>query len=217
MPKLTLLYFDSAFWRAEMCRLALYIGGVPFEDRRFKQRDDFAKLKAAGEFPFGSVPVLYIEEGGTTTCISQSPSIARYCGKVAGLFPNDPIQAAVIDQVLDSCNDCTSTLSASMREADMDKKMQMRSELASTTLPMWLGYYEALLAKSAGSFFGGTRLSVADLAVTGLCGWLVGGSLDGIPKTLLDTTKFPHLCKLVEEVAAHPKVVEWKSKPRSRL
>jgi glutathione S-transferase len=217
MPKLTLLYFDSPFWRAEMCRLVLHIGGVPFEDRRFKQREEFNKMKAAGEFPFGSVPVLHIEEAGRTTCISQSPAIARYCAKLSGLYSHDPVEAAVIDQVLDSCNDCTSTISASMREPDMDTKLQMRAELATTTLPIWLGYYEALLTKSTGSFFAGASLSVADLAVSGLCGWLVGGSLDGIPNTLLDPVKFPCLCKLIEEVSAHPKVKQWKKRTRSRL
>ena len=44
-PKLTLLYFDSAFWRAECCRLALHIGSVPFEDKRFTERDEFTKMK----------------------------------------------------------------------------------------------------------------------------------------------------------------------------
>ena len=44
-----------------MCRLALFIGDVQFTDKRCG-RDEFAALKADGEFPFGSVPVLYVEE-----------------------------------------------------------------------------------------------------------------------------------------------------------
>ena len=46
-----------------------------FEDARFGERDEFTALKESGEFPFGSVPVLYITEGGETTTIAQSPSV----------------------------------------------------------------------------------------------------------------------------------------------
>jgi len=32
--KLTIIYPDVPFWRAEMSRLALFIGGIEFEDFR---------------------------------------------------------------------------------------------------------------------------------------------------------------------------------------
>jgi glutathione S-transferase len=205
-PKLTLVYFDSSFWRAEMCRLALHIGGVEFEDKRCT-REEFQAAKVAGEYPFGSVPVLYVEEGGASTCIAQSPSIARYCGKVAGLYPTDDLGAAVVDQILDSANDCTETLSASMREEDMETRLQMRKDVAATVLPTWLGYYEALLEEADGPFFAGEALTVADLCVAGLLGWLTSGVLDGIPTTLAEP--FPCVTKMLSEVASHPKIQEW--------
>lgn len=205
-PKLTLVYFDSSFWRAEMCRLALHVGGVEFTDKRCT-REEFSAGKAAGEWPFGSVPVLLVEEGNTVTRIAQSPSIARYCGKLAGLYPADDLAAALVDQILDSANDCTATLSASMREADMGKRLEMRKQLATATLPTWLGYYEALLNQADGPFFAGAMLTVADLCVAGLLGWLTGGVLDGIPSSLADP--FPRLRALIGAVSKHPKVQEW--------
>ena len=59
--KLTLFYFDATFWRGEMCRLTLHVGGIPFEDRRFKD-GEFDQMKASGAFPFGSVPILIVED-----------------------------------------------------------------------------------------------------------------------------------------------------------
>ena len=204
-PKLTLVYFDSSFWRAEMCRLALHIGGVQFNDKRCT-REEFQAGKSAGEWPFGSVPVLLVDDGNEVTCIAQSPSIARYCGKIAGLYPTDDLAAAVVDQILDSANDCTATLSASMREADMVRRLEMREQLATITLPTWLGYYETLLGKTDGPFFTGT-LTVADLCIAGLLGWLTSGVLDGIPTSLAEP--FPCLTTLIGAVANHPKVQEW--------
>jgi hypothetical protein len=50
---LKLYYGDMPFWRAEVIRLGLFIGEVPFEDIRDQKRDD---LKAAGKLTFGAVP-----------------------------------------------------------------------------------------------------------------------------------------------------------------
>lgn len=46
-----LYYFNSA-GRAEPIRLALYIGGIDFEDIRLTQ-DQFKSLKTSGFFKFG--------------------------------------------------------------------------------------------------------------------------------------------------------------------
>ena len=112
MAKHTLLYFDFDFWRAEAPRLIMHVGGIEFEDKRFGHREEFAKLKAAGEFPFGSVPVLVIKDSDTTTTIAQSPAIMRYAGKLCGMYPDDPTAAALVDQVIDSANDATAKVMA---------------------------------------------------------------------------------------------------------
>ena len=50
-------------------------------------------------------------------------------------------------------------------------------------------------------------MSVADLAIWRLLGWIISGKLAYIPTTLLDT--FPKLAKLYKRVDSHPKVQEW--------
>ena len=48
--QITLYYFKIPFWRAEVTRLALFIGGIPFNDYRVEgiEIDD---LKATGLLP----------------------------------------------------------------------------------------------------------------------------------------------------------------------
>ncbi|MDH3845144.1 MAG: glutathione S-transferase N-terminal domain-containing protein, partial [Myxococcales bacterium] len=95
MPKLKLTYFDIHGGRAEPARLAMYIGGVDFEDNRisFQQFGD-----ARSGFPFNRVPMLEID--GIE--LSQCNAILRYVGKLAGLSPTDPLQAAFCDEVMDA-------------------------------------------------------------------------------------------------------------------
>ena len=58
--ELRLIYPDIPFWRAETSRLALFIGGIEFEDLR-PSREEIAKMKTDGTFPFGQFPVLQVD------------------------------------------------------------------------------------------------------------------------------------------------------------
>ena len=174
---LRLIYFDFPFWRAEAARIALHIGGVPFEDIR-PGRAEFLAMKNSGELPYGQLPVLDI--GGTR--IAQSLAILRFCGIKSGLYPDDELQAARVDELLDCATQITGLLNASMRSKDAEEKVELRAKLASTSLPRWLGFLENRLE---GEFFVGQRLSIADLVIWRLVGWLTSGVLDGIPRDLL--------------------------------
>ena len=81
--ELRLIYPDIPFWRAEASRLALFFGGIEFEDLR-PSREEIAKMKTDGTFPFGQFPVLQVD--GNT--IAQTGAIARFCGKLSGLYPS---------------------------------------------------------------------------------------------------------------------------------
>ncbi|MGA7181249.1 MAG: glutathione S-transferase N-terminal domain-containing protein [Thiobacillaceae bacterium] len=80
MNKLKLTYFDFSGGRAEPARLALHIGGIPFEDHRFASRD-FAEIRKAT--PLNQVPTLHVN----AVQVTQSDAITRYAGKLAGLYP----------------------------------------------------------------------------------------------------------------------------------
>eukprot|EP00729_Bicosta_minor_P008682 gene8682-1187_t len=91
--KLKLLYGEKNFWRAEAPRLALFIGGVQFDDWR-PTREERAELKAKGILPFGQVPVLFVDDKP----VAQTGGICRFAGKLSGLYPEDLFAAAKVDE-----------------------------------------------------------------------------------------------------------------------
>ena len=175
-----LTYFNFPFWRAETSRLALHMGGIEFEDVRLGG-DDFRAKKAAGDFPYGQVPIWEVDG----KVVAQSVAIAKFCGKLSGLYPKDDDLAALqVDEFLDAAAQITSLVNPSMREKDPEKRTALREELGTKTFPHWLGLLEKRMG--AGDYLVGDTLTVADLAIWRLMGWLTGGVLDGIPKDLLE-------------------------------
>ena len=52
--EITLYYFKIPFWRAEITRLALFLGDIPFNDYRFESHDTDL-LKKDGKLPNGQI------------------------------------------------------------------------------------------------------------------------------------------------------------------
>ena len=202
---LKVYYGDMPFWRAEVVRLALFVGDVPFEDVRDQKRIDLA---AAGKLTFGALPVL--EADGKI--LSQTQAMAVYAAKLAGMHPEDVWDAAKVEECISGCTDVTGTVGATFQTPD-DEKASVRAALiaADGRLTMHLGGLEKICAENGGSGYAvGSTMTVADIAIWRLVGWLSCGVIDGIPATYVSST-FPHLSELVAAVDAHPKVGEWKT------
>ncbi len=175
-PKVT--YFDLAGSRGEEVRLALVIAGVAFEDNRIA-RSDLAALKP--KLPFGSLPTLEIEGRGV---FAQTNAILRLIGRMHGLYPEDPFEAARCDALMDACEDLRQRISPSMRMEDPEEKAAARRRLATEDLPQWARGVERLIGD--GPFAGGERPNVADIKLFMLDRWIASGGLDGIPTDTLD-------------------------------
>ena len=205
--KLKLIYPNIPFWRAEISRLALFFGGIEFEDSRPSQKE-ILKMKSDGTLPFGQLPVLQVD--GKT--IAQTGAIARYCGKLSGLYPSEnQFDAAKVDEVIDLATDITNQMRPAIKEKDPKLKVEMRRELTETILPRWLGFLEKLLKDNGDTgFFVGDSITIADLAAWRLCGWISGGIVDGIPVNIL--VAFPLLFNHQKKINHLPKVLEWNNK-----
>ena len=105
MDKLKLTYFDVSGGRAEPARLALHIGGIPFEDKRFAF-GDFAEVRKTT--PLDQVPTLHVND----VQVTQSDAITRYAGKRAGLYPEDDLQALLCDEVMGALEDINTKIGA---------------------------------------------------------------------------------------------------------
>ena len=216
--EITLYYFKIPFWRAEITRLALFLGDIPFNDYRFESHDTDL-LKKDGKLPNGQIapfkqlPVLDVDG----KIFAQTGAIARFCGKLSGLYPkNNDLKAAQIDQIIEAAQDINYLVTLSGRDKEKDRLELARKILATKHLPKWFQFLENLLEKNQESnFFIGKNISIADLAIWRLLGWLSSGLLDGVPTNILEPYK--KIKVLREEVYKHPKVNEWMLKTYGKI
>ena len=200
MNKLKLTYFDFAGGRAEPARLALHIGGIPFEDYRFAP-GDFPEVRKTT--PLGQVPTLHVNG----VQITQSDAITRYAGKLAGLYPEDALQALFCDEVLGALEDINIKIGTTFGMTGDDLK-NAREALATGALPKYLRWLEQQLENHGGEFFADNRLTIADLKAFGLLSWLCSGKLDHIPGDLIETAA-PKLTDYVSRIAKLPAIAQY--------
>ena len=179
-------YSHLPFWRAEVLRVSLFIKDIPFEDVRVS-REEFIHLIKTGflpngkRSPFHQLPVIEVDD----KIIGQTGAIARYCGKVSNLYFDDMLKAAKIDQIIDAATDITNVVSPTIREKNEVKKMEDRKVLVDKLLPRWFKYLEDLLSEDQSTWFV-EKMTIADIAMWRLLGWLTSGIIDGIPTSVVD-------------------------------
>ena len=200
MPKLVLTYFDFDGSRGEVARLALHIAGIAFEDRRIP-RNEWPKLRDSA--PFQALPMLEVDG----QVIAQSNTINRYVGKLAGLYPKDDWQAALVDEVMDAVEDITTRIGATFT-LEGEAKKKAREALAEGPLLRYLQQLEARLKRGGGEWFVEKRPTVADLKCYLWVRWLKSGALDHIPADIVDRNA-PLLARHMERVKSYPKIAAY--------
>ena len=130
MPKLVLTYFDFDGGRGEAARLVMHLAGIAFEDRRIPG-SDWPALRDT--MPFQAMPVLEVDG----KVITQSNTINRYLGKLAGLYPKDDWQATLVDEVMDAVEDISTKIANTIFIEDEAKK-KAREALAAGPIPRFL-------------------------------------------------------------------------------
>ena len=207
--ELKIIYFNFPFWRAEVARIPLYISNTKFEDKRITS-EEFSYIKENGKMtdgtiiPFSQLPVLVIDGQS----IAQTGAIARICGKISGFYPESLVEAGKVDQIIDTATDINMLMRPSMREQDPDKKKLMRQELSKNDLPKYFGYLENLL-QDENIWFAENRMTIADIAIWRLMGWLKSGVIDDIPQDITDD--FNKLNKVYNEVNNNTDIKRWVS------
>jgi len=200
-PRLT--YFDQAASRGEECRLALFLAGVDFEDNRIS-RSDWPALKPTT--PFGSLPIF--ELPGKPP-VGQSNAILGYVGRAYGLLPADPWEAMRLESLMNSVEDLRHAVTKTFGIEDPAELVRRRRELVEGPIRGWAASIEKQIV---GPFAGGEQLSVADLKLFIVTGWLKKGVLDHVPTDVVDS--FKKLERLYVSVKDHPRVVEWYARAR---
>lgn len=203
MPQLKLTYFDIHGGRAEPARLALAIGSIAFEDHRFTY-PEFAEIRKTT--PFGQVPVLQVDGVQVTQC----DAITRYAGKLAGLYPADPFQALLCDEVMYVVEEAGVKMGPSYRMTGEAQKAA-RLELVNGSIPVYLRWLQSQLLAHGGEFFADGRLTIADLKVFVDVRGLNSGRLDHIPTDLVEKVA-PLLNTHMQRIAQTPAVAQYYAK-----
>ncbi|CAM9664742.1 unnamed protein product [Hapterophycus canaliculatus] len=133
-------------------------------------------------------------------------AILRYVGRLGGLYPSDPLDAAKCDAILDCATDFGTAARPSFIEKDEAKKLEMRAEMAANYIPTWLANMEKQLSSTEGTFFA-DKMSVADIMIAFRVHFLKIGVLDGIPDSIVDP--YPSLCAMYDVVVADPKIAAF--------
>ncbi|KAJ1562771.1 hypothetical protein HK405_008070 [Cladochytrium tenue] len=206
VPSLKLTYFNVPA-RAEPIRLALFAAGIQFEDVR-PPRDEL--LARRPEFPYEQVPVLEVDGGAVV--LAQSLAILRYVGSLGGLYSHTDAREAVrVDEVLALIDEMYNHADwpASYHGSEPER-LAVRRRMAEGPIARCFDFVSRRIEVFGGPYAAGKRLTVADFAIYGLVLHFtnkVTNGVFGVPVTLVDA--YPKLKRIAEQVAAHPKVVEW--------
>ena len=206
MDRLKLTYFDIHGGRAEAARLALHVGNIAFEDRRFAF-SEFAEVRKST--PLNQVPTLHIND----LQVTQSGAITRYVGKLAGLYPENALQALLCDEVMDALEDVNIKIAATFGLTGNELKTA-RLALVAGPLPQYLRWLQQQLDSHGGEYFSDNRLTIADLKVFVNTRALNSGNLDHVPTGLVEAVA-PKLNAHMKLIASIPAIAQYYSKALS--
>ena len=176
MPQYKLTYFDMG-GRAEPVRIAFHAAGIDFEDVRITFPEFMEKRDS---LRFRCVPTLEIDG----QVVTQSNAMCRYVGKMAGLYPEDDMQALYCDEVLGAMEDLLHSMTPTFG-LEGDELRAAREKFVDGWLTTFIKGLGELIERG-GDYFADNRLTVADLKVAGLVQWLNSGHLDHVPTDLVE-------------------------------
>eukprot|EP01083_Nonionella_stella_P048516 129636_1 len=193
-PSFKLYYFPFA-GEAFSLRLAAYISGIAYTDE-FVTEQEHQAAKQGNLRRWLTLPeiAIYGKDNKEIITIGQSNTCLRYVGNLCGLYPENPVYAALCDEVLDSVsNTRTAVLGSTATKEDRAKLITEDG-----VLTYWLKKFEARLEENKkrgneGGYIVGKELSVADLKLFELFYglWLVFELYEDTPDTPDLISKYP--------------------------
>ena len=194
-----LTYFDIDGGRAGPIRIAFHAAGIDFEDVRISFPEFMEQRQS---MRFHCVPTLEIDGVEVT----QSNAMCRYVGKLAGLYPEDALQALYCDEALGAVEDVLHHMVHTFG-LEGDELKAAREKLVDGWVATFLKGLNEMLERG-GDYFADNRLTVADLKVAVLTGWLMSGDLDHVPTDVVQKNA-PLLVEHAERVSKDPLVIAY--------
>lgn len=186
-----------------MTRLALVISGIDFEDNRLTT-EEWAKLKPTA--PYNQLPFLIVDN---ETHIAQSSAILRFCAKLGGLYPTDPLQAAKADEVVDAMADIGAAYHK-YNGTDSEKLRESRESFVREYIPHFFSCLEKRFNEfGKGPCALGRNITIADCALYNVYIYFKYGLLEFVPKDVLDEERYPRVMQSIKRVEENKRVVAW--------
>ena len=202
MPDYKLTYFDIDGARAEPIRIAFHAAGIPFEDNRISFTE-FGEQRTG--IRFTAVPVMEIDG----TQVTQSNALSRYVGKLADLYPADPLQALYCDEAMGAMEDLIHYIVQTFG-LEGEALIAARKKLVEGRMTVILKGLEELLIRGGGEYFADNQLTIADLKVFTQTRSLCSGRLDHIPEDIVQQLA-PALLEHEKRIGADKRVIAYYS------
>lgn len=224
--------------RAQPIRNAAAIGGIAFEDR-FVNSLQVKQEKEAGKRKWSGVPEMDLldKDGKVVMTIGQSSTCLRYIGiylslhirpytnmnmnmntciysgKLAGLYPKNPLQAALVDEIVDSIEDMNNVARKALMMEKAEEKEAAAKKLCEdgSDLRYWLDKFVNRLEERAKAGIKSglcvtEEITIADLKLAETLGIMC--QMSPPVKELLESKYKTNLMKVVEVVSSNDKVKE---------
>lgn len=137
--------------------------------------------------------------------MGESNAILVYIGCQHGLNPKDDLQATCHEALMSYAEELRHHISPLLRISDEAHKRSARADLARNYLPDWGRKVKRQLGDHA--FVGGDRIQVVDIKLCMVVRWLISGTIDHVPTSVLDHC--PRLKWLCQRVGEHAGVKAW--------
>lgn len=116
--------------------------------------------------------------------LCRHQSLARYCAKLAGFYPSDPLEALVVDEAMDTLSEMMSKIP---RGNDENEKKVNREEYQATFMTAAAKLLESRIMKYGGGKGFVSSPSVADLFLAGVLQFIGTGFYDYIDTKFFDS------------------------------
>jgi|TARA_B110000116_G_scaffold210667_1_gene186428 glutathione S-transferase len=205
---------------AERVRLALWLGGIAFDDVRVPLAE-WPKLKS--QTPYGQLPVMSIDGG---PYIAQSSAMLQYAGKLAPkLCPTDrfiQVQEAIglVDDFERSWRPCVglalepemlgygiapATASFIKGSPELGQTIKaLREAFLAKQMPKYCSFFAQMIEMSGGPFLCGVAPTLADCCLAPALERFTLNFIDHVPKEALDA--YPAMTRYLAAFKALPQV-----------
>jgi glutathione S-transferase len=126
---------------------------------------------------------------------------------MAGLYPEDDLQALYCDEVLDANEDVYHYIVPTLF-LQGDELRAAREKLVAGWLSVYVKGLGELLARGGDKYFADDRLTVADLKMLVQVRSLRSGRMDHVPTDLVEQLA-PNLCEHQDRIEKEPQVVAY--------